>query len=103
MDKITKLQQAAAMIFSFGQNLPLHYGVDYQQVKLYHDNIDMIEETSEFDLSHFRIPPSEMRPIGDIPKCSRSSFLIRLDGLVAFLRMQMGDDGSSYKAKAIGF
>jgi len=120
-------QQAAAMVLTFEQHLPKTRNVSESHVNLYHENIELIENATHYDLDHFRIPPCDMRPntttrseptgvdhfgirrgtrFVQVPTggnhCPYSLFVIRLQGLVNFLKMQTAPEELA-AVKKIGF
>jgi hypothetical protein len=56
-----KLNQAISRLVNFENSLPEHDDIEEKYVDLYHKTLSDIQRESDFDLSYFVIPPTELK------------------------------------------
>ena len=106
-----ELIEAYARLKALKSNLPERSSVELKYVEEFHSILRLLTHTSGLDLSNFRVPDSELKPIvtggnyitgtvdySEDSYCQRAFLMMKIDGVLTFFEIQ-----SSQPKPKIGF
>lgn len=110
-----KLLEAYTRLDGFKNNIPqTPNSVQESYVHQYHLILDLLEETSKYNLSGFRVPPHEISPlIASVDAdegvkytegrfCKRPILMMKVDAVLSFFKILMNNTDNTNK-EIIGF
>ena len=104
-----KVAEAYARLVALKSNLPEQTSVRAEYAQEFEAILDLLQETSGYDLRSFRVPPTEIKPrvtssgphgvtYSKKPFCERSLLMMKIDGVLTFFKIQ-----ESTQKTTIGF
>ncbi len=107
----TKFLEAYTRIKSFKENLQHNPFIEEPYIIEYHSMVDLIEESTGFDLTGFRVPTNMVKPrvtstsykgktYSDELYCERPFVIMKVDAVLSFFQFQASSDSPK---RPIGF